>query len=63
MDIGNIKAAGVPVIAGPIGYVGEIVGKSGSTEDTEKEYGQKDGHKGEDGGFSLTATDHLRNFT
>jgi len=43
----DVHAAGVPVIAGAVGDVWEIVGKSGSTEDTEKEYGQKDGHEGE----------------
>ncbi len=42
---GNVHAAGVPVIAGAVGDVREVVGKSGSTEDTEKEEGQKDGHK------------------
>ena len=42
---GNVHAAGVSVIAGAVGDVGEIVGKSGNTEDTEKEEGQKDDHK------------------
>ncbi len=43
MDIGNIKAAGIAIVAGAVGDVREVVGKSGSTE--KEEYGQKDGHK------------------
>ncbi len=45
MDPLEIKPASIPVIAGMVGDVREVVGKSGSTE--KEEYGQKDGHKEE----------------